>query len=195
MKTKTSYYLFFIIFLFLGSTLYSQEAKPPKPPVPDWSLFSKISKEREKKILQNYSKKLKQALKHLKQLNEKKYYEILSRRQFDYLMTPPLLNNEEEKSEIEREKKINELEVLTETLGAEYQSSNKNEKQKIINELRRKLAELFELKETNRKYEVEKLKQKLEKLEKALIIRMKNKNEIIKRRLEELIGEEDYLDW
>ena len=65
----------------------------------------------------------------------------------------------------------------------------------IKNKLRRNLLELFTLKEEDRKKEVEELKHKLAKLEKVLNVRMKNKDEIIKRRLEELIGEEDYLEW
>jgi len=200
MNIKINYFLAFMLFLFLGSTLYSQEVKIPNPPppppnAPDWSFFSKMSKEQEQKILQKYSEKLKQSLKVLKRLNEKKYYEILRKRQFDNLMIPFPFNSEENKEQIEREKKINELEILTETLGAKYQSSNKAEKQTIKNKLRRKLEELFTLKEAARKKEVEELKHKLSKLEKALNLRMKNKDKIIKRRLEELIGEEDYLEW
>ena len=199
MKKRNIYLLEFIVFIFLGSILYSQELNkpkaPPPPKLPDMSFFSKMSKEQEQKVLQKYSEQLQRSLKELKRLNEKKYYEILRKRQFDNLMIPFSFTDDENKEQIEREKKINELEVLTETLGAKYQSSDKTEKQTIRNELRRKLSELFELKEVNRKKEVEKLKQKLKKLEKALTVRMKNKDEIIKRRLEELIGEEDYLDW
>ena len=201
METKTKSFLMLILFLIFVSTLYPQEVKipkPPKPPTPNapgWNFFSKMSKEQEQKVLHKYSEQLQRSLKELKRLNEKKYYEILRKRQFDNLMIPFPFMDDENKEQIEREKKINELEVITETLGAKYQSSDKTEKQTIRNELRRKLSELFELKEVNRKKEVEKLKQKLKKLEKALTVRMKNKDEIIKRRLEELIGEEDYLDW
>ena len=200
MKTKANYFLAFMLFLFLGSTLYSQEVKIPKPPLPppnapDWSFFSKMSKEHEQNILKKYSEQLQKSLKELKQLDEKKYYDILRKRQFDNLVIPFSFDGKENKKQMERKNKINELEILTETLGAKYQNSNKTEKNTIKNKLRRNLLELFTLKEEDRKKEVEELKHKLAKLEKVLNVRMKNKDEIIKRRLEELIGEEDYLEW
>ena len=54
---------------------------------------------------------------------------------------------------------------------------------------------VFIQKEEIRKHEVEEWRKELEELKKSLGVRLKNKNEMINRRLQELLNEDKYLDW
>jgi len=55
--------------------------------------------------------------------------------------------------------------------------------------------QLFDMKEKARGLEVDFLEQELAQLKESLKVRKSNKGEIINRRLNELIGKGEYLDW
>ena len=57
-----------------------------------------------------------------------------------------------------------------------------------------RLAEIFELKQENRRREVEELAEKLQELQKAIAERQRLRDNIVERRLQELLGN-DTLDW
>lgn len=80
-------------------------------------------------------------------------------------------------------------------LGFRYKYADDNEKPKIINDLKSKLNQLFDIKEKARSLEVEYLEKELAQLKESLKVRKSNKGEIINRRLNELIGKGDYLVW
>ena len=63
-----------------------------------------------------------------------------------------------------------------------------------ITVLREKLNEIFELKQGNRRREVEQLEEKLQELRKAIVERERVRNQIVDRRLRELLGNST-LDW
>ncbi len=63
---------------------------------------------------------------------------------------------------------------------------------KLIQDYR---PQLFDMKEKARSLEVEFLEQELAQLKESLKVRKSNKGEIINRRLNELIGKGDCLDW
>ena len=87
------------------------------------------------------------------------------------------------------------LELFTEVLSIRYEHANDKEKTKIINDLKSKLNLLFDMKEKARNLEVEMLEKELAQLKKSLKVRKNNKSEIINRRLNELIGKGEYLEW
>ena len=60
--------------------------------------------------------------------------------------------------------------------------------------LRERLAEIFELKQENRRREVEELKERLRELQWAIGERQRLQHDIVERRLQELLGN-DTLDW
>jgi len=80
-------------------------------------------------------------------------------------------------------------------LSFRYKYADDNEKPKIINDLKSKLNQLFDMKEKARNLEVGMLEKELAQLKESLKVRKNNKSEIINRRLNELIGKGDYLDW
>ena len=81
------------------------------------------------------------------------------------------------------------------SLGIRYEHANANEKQQIISDLKLQLKQLFDMKEKSRSLEVDFLEKELAQLKESLKVRKSNKGEIINRRLNELIGKGDYLDW
>jgi len=100
-----------------------------------------------------------------------------------------------EKESHETEKQVSEIELFTEALGIRYEHANDKEKPKIVSDLKSKLNQLFDMKEKARNLEVGMLEKELAQLKESLKIRKNNKSEIINRRLNELIGKGDYLDW
>ena len=100
-----------------------------------------------------------------------------------------------EKERYETQKKVQELELFTQSLGIRYEHASDNEKPKIIKDLKSHLNKLFDMKERARNLEVEMLEKELTQLKKSLKVRKNNKSEIINRRLNELIGKGDYLEW
>lgn len=81
------------------------------------------------------------------------------------------------------------------SLGIRYEHANDNEKPKIINDLKSKLKQLFDMKEKSRSLEVDFLEKELAQLKESLKVRKSNKGEIINRRLNKLIGKGDYFEW
>ena len=69
------------------------------------------------------------------------------------------------------------------------------EREALTAELRQKLEEIFSMKEENRRRETEQLEKELSKLRDQLQKREQSREQIIDRRLKELIGERQALDW
>lgn len=190
-----------VMFFTSVSFLFGQEetAVPavPEPPEPvfefDFQEFNKISAEDEAKILKSLKDDLQKELKTIKALNEDKYFQLLHESQFKNMDIPFI--SKKEKVVHEREKKIFELEIKTEALAAKYDKAVQAEKERIKIELKKQLDELFNQKEERRKQEVEFLQQEIIELKKSLEVRQKNKKQIIEKRVQELLNEDQYLDW
>lgn len=194
-------YLFFAAVFFISVNLSAQE-KPIAPVPPedpnfdfqfDFQNFNTISEEEEQDLLKNVKEDLKKELKQIKNFNKNRYFDLLRQSQFKNLAFPFIGKRDKEVQD--RENKIFELEVKTEALASKYNTVNKNEKEKIKNELKQQLSDLFVQKEEVRKQEVAQLEQELKELKQSLQVRMQNKNEIINRRMQELLNEDEYLDW
>ena len=132
-------------------------------------------------------------MKEIKKVNKNKYYDFLRQSQFTSMNIPFLVKREREQHE--RENKILEAEIKTEALAAKYAAANQPDKVKIKNQLREELNKLFDEKEARRQQEVAQLQNELKELQSSLTARQKNKSLIIERRLQELLEEDEYLDW
>ncbi|MCU7495285.1 MAG: hypothetical protein HF314_09790 [Ignavibacteria bacterium] len=209
--------------IFTASCLFAQEkkVKPPKEPkkvhvekeadssdvyidipeitVPEINIPEihvpeiKISQEQERKILDEMRPQMKEQMEKIKKLDKMKYTQLLMENQFRNFEVP--FFGRKSKEGRERLKKITELDVQTEALGLEYQKADKQEKEKIRQELQGKLSELFELRESNRKEEVKELEDRLSELKNTLEERRKNKDKIIDKRLLDLTGEDETTEW
>ena len=80
-------------------------------------------------------------------------------------------------------------------IGIQYQHASQDNKQNLKNKIRPMLEMLFDLKEKQRVMEVKMLEKELAQLKESLVVRKKNKDDIILRRLSELTGTDEYLDW
>jgi len=189
-----------ILMLFIFSVFTFAQSKPEEPEVPeepsfefDFHDFHNISEEDEKELLKNIKNDLRKELQVIKNINEDKYFEFLRESQYKNMKIPFMAKRE--KLMHERERKIFESEIRTEALAAKYTRANESEKRNIKNQIRTELNGLFEQKEQRRKQEVEVLSNELKELKKSLEVRQKNKKDIIERRVQELLDEDQYLDW
>ncbi len=152
-----------------------------------------LSAKEEKESLKKFGEATQKYLEVLKKNNKRKYYQYLNQGRFQLYSTSEdfaYISNQNERS-----KKILELDIQTDALGAQYQKASDAEKAKLKDDLKKKLYELFELKESDRKEEYERLREKLDKLKETLNERQKFKDEIVKRKMEELIGESKHIRW
>ena len=192
---KTIYLLIFT-FLFTGVNVFTQVTN--KKHVTSYNYDENFSKQDEQEILKHLSPELKNELLKVKEVDQERYRELLYECSSGSYVYEGYMGYMEslEKERYETENKVNELEVITESLRIRYEhAKNDNDKQKIINELKPNLNQLFDAKEKSRSLEVDMLEKELAQLKESLKVRKQNKNEIINRRLNELIGKGDYLDW
>ena len=183
-------------FLFTGTNVFTQVTN--KKHVTSYNYDENFSEQDEQEILKHLSSELKNELLKVKDVDQERYKELLYECSSGSYIYEGYMGYMEsfEKERYETENKVNELEVITESLGIRYEhAKNDNDRQKIINELKSNLNQLFDAKEKSRSLEVEVLEKELAQLKESLKVRKQNKNEIINRRLNELIGKGDYLDW
>jgi hypothetical protein len=195
-KHKIVYPIVTIIFLTLSLNGYGQVESPEVPEIPEMPFIygHDISKEDEAKILAKLPADVKADLLKVKELDEEEYKNLLfsaSHLGYEY----HVYSSKFEKEMVENSKRINELDLQTEILGIQYMHANAQERTKIKKELQSKLEMLFDLKEKERRSEVEMLERELAELKASLEVRKNNKADIILRRLSELIGKDDYLEW
>ena len=196
MKHKIVSQIVITIFLALSLNVYGQEELPELPEMPEAPFIygQEISKEDEAKILAKLPADVKADLLKVKELDEEEYRNLLfsaSHLGYEYYV----YSTQFEKEMVENSKRINELDLQTETLGIQYMHANAQERTGIRKQLQSKLELLFDLKEKERKSEVEMLERELAELKASLEVRKNNKADIILRRLSELIGKDDYMDW
>jgi len=181
-----------IIFSFLmvtGNAISQVSIDDPKVPQ---DFIIDLDEQDEKRMLEKLPSDVKADLLKVKELDPERYQEMLfSASHLSEFYIQDLF----EKNRMETYKKIEQLEIQTESLGIQYQHADAQEKANIKKNLKVKLSQLFDLKEEGRRMEVEMFEKELKKLKESLDVRKKNKDDIILRRLSELIGNDDYLGW
>lgn len=195
-----------VIIALLTQTIVAQQAgKPAEPEAPvgvefevpefnfDFQDFRMLNAEDEKELLKNLREELKNELKVIKEVDKEKYFELLRESQFKNMRIPFMAKRE--KVMHEREMKIFESEIKAEALAVRYGKANQAQRNRIKDELRTALNNLFEEKEMRREDEVRELENELKELRKSLAVRQMNKNNIIERRIQDLLDEDEYLDW
>ena len=175
MKYKMLYPTVIIVFLALSLNVYGQEEilEPPEPPIIVSPYGHDISEEDEAKILAKLPADVKADLLKVKELDEEEYKNLLfsaSHLGYEY----HLYSSKFEKAMVENSKRINELDLQTEILGIQYVHANAQERTNIKKVLQSKLEMLFDLKEKERKSEVEMLERELAELKASLEVRKNN---------------------
>jgi len=154
-----------------------------------------VGEKEEQEVLKNLPPELKAELLKVKELNPEQYKALLSEILYNRYDVYAGFLASYEKEQFETQKQIQQLELFTESLGFRYEYANDGDKQKISSDLKSRLNQLFDMKEKARTLEVGLLEKELAQLKESLKVRKKNKSEIINRRMNELIGKGDYLDW
>ncbi len=181
--------------LFLISITYGQETLPKEhvAPMPQWD--GQINEQEETRILEKLPPGLKADLLKVKEVDAEQYKELLQDAQYANFDVFTGFMDDLERELYKSEREIDELELHTKAMGVQYQHANQDNKQKLKSEMHTKLGILFDLKEKKREMEVQMLEKELVQLKESLIVRKKNKDDIILRRLSELTGTDEYLDW
>lgn len=91
---------------------------------------------------------------------------------------------------------MRKLDSRSRELSRKYlESDEQDEKEDIEQELRDTLNELFELREKERKLEMQRISEKLKKLENETQLRRENKEQIVENRIKELTGQKSVFEW
>lgn len=199
---KTILKITLLLLLFTLPSIAQIEVPEPPTPTAFYLGNEKLTEKEEQEYLSKISnEQLKKELKEIKKLDEKKYFSLLRRTSF---MSLPsiysiggnsefMISGEREVSELRN--KISELELYSEVLGVKYQEADQANKQKLSSQLKTTLSEAFDLRESQRKEEVEKLEKKLAELKESIQIRKQNKEQIVEERIRTLTGKGKYLKW
>jgi len=182
--------LIFSLLIVTGHVIAQVNINEPKTPYEP--SIMEVDEQDEQRILERLPSDVKADLLKVKELDPERYQEMLFNASHlnDFYIVDSF-----EKNRMETYKKVEQLEIQTESLGIQYQHSDAQEKATIKKNLQAKLGQLFDLKEKERRMEVEMLEIELKKLKESLGVRKNNKDDIILRRLSELIGNDDYLGW
>jgi len=190
------YLVILIITVFVAGNLFAQDYLPKPPKVSKITGYSKVDVQDENELLKKLPPDLKADLLKVKEVDKERYEELLEQTSYNSFDMYTGFMEASEKERFQTDRKIEEMEVRTEALGIRYEhSSSESEKQKIVSDLKGVLNQLFDMKEKSRSFEVEMLEKELKQLKESLNVRKQSKDEIINRRLNELIGKGDYLDW
>jgi len=189
------YLLVFIFTLAVIQSVYGQEIpetpEPPESPEAPSHSYWKLGELEEQNFLNGIDAELKLKLKEIKEHDAEKYAELLRELHWRRMETHYMPRGHD-KERMELERKIVESDIRTEALAIKYQSAPSEDVKK---ELAKYVGDLFDQKEQQRKWEVQMLESEIEKLKQKIVSRQKNKETIIRRRVEELLGVEEDLEW
>lgn len=186
--------LILAVLIFVIQGISAQEVvKPPKPSEADVLSepgFFRSTLLNEEAYLKQLSATMRAHLEKIKKVDERKYIELLNEARFSTRNFPGFFG----KKHYGNRNAILELEIQSHALAAEYNLGKKN-KESIKKELTKTLGKLFELKEKERTETLKELEKEIAELRKSIKIRKQNKNEIIRRRIMDILGERDYFNW
>ncbi|UCH64398.1 MAG: hypothetical protein JSW63_07110 [Ignavibacterium sp.] len=188
-------FIFISVLIFVSSSAYGQETlpEPVTPMLPSWD--GSIDEKEEAWLLEKLPPELKADLLKVKEVDPEQYTELLRDAHFVHHDIYTGFMDKLEREFHKSERKIDELDLHTKAMGIQYQHASQSDKQTLKGEIRSKLGILFDLKEKKREVEIQMLEKELAQLKESLIVRKKNKDDIILRRLSELTGTDEYLDW
>jgi response regulator RpfG family c-di-GMP phosphodiesterase len=86
-----------------------------------------------------------------------------------------------------------ELDRLTRDLGDRYQKAKESERAEVLTKLKAAVVKHFEIRQQRRELELKRLEEQLDRLRSSMKRRGEQQDEIIKQRVDELIGKPDDL--
>jgi hypothetical protein len=191
-------YISFIIIAVMIATvpvkyLLAQDQDSKAPGSESW--FESEWEHNEQESLSKLPADLREDLLKVKEVDLEQYGELLHEAAHSQYDGHFRYAEESEKERYETEMLVQQLELQTEALSIQFEHAKDSEKNGIISKLKTKLDELFEMKEKERALNIKLLEKELTELKESLSVRKQHKTEIINRRLNELIGRDDYFEW
>lgn len=194
---------------FLAGPSIMAQKEPPAPQAPEkgrkekreksFNFEFKMSAEEEQKMMESFSEETKKALEFIKGSDNRAYERVLRKAQYKKFammdMHFPKHDNGAFEQKMETRRKMMELEIQSQALGIQYEKADAAQKAKFKSDLQAKLSQLFDMKEAEQKEEVQNLEKRVAELKEKLDVRQKNKSQIIERKMQDYLGEEDYLEW
>lgn len=206
MKRRPIDILVLILTLMLAGQIFAQARarnpqreqvpRPPRAPELPQREVLYLTPEQEEEALEYVKEHYPERLEELEPLETRKpekYKAGLSRAYRELTYLERLKENEPERYErVLQEKK---LESQARQLAQAFEEADEAKKAEIKTEMKTVLARAFDLRQQNRQYEIQRLEAKLQELKENNQVRLDNKERIIEKRLEEMLGLKDELRW
>lgn len=167
-----------------------------------------MSQGEEEKYLKNFSPEARAKLEEIKKLNKNKYYGLLRNRSIYSIdgfystgvalyeaARGEYLSQNKSDAQSESNKKQMEAEIDVELILLKYKNADEAQQQKMRSELSNALGRLFDIRETFKQQEIRSLEKRLQELKESLNTRKQNRENIVNRRIKELLNEKDDLRW
>ena len=195
---KRIYYLLFTIVTILicmETMAFGQDRRQPRNMSKQEILF--LTPEQEAEVMAYVKSAHPEKLDQFMSLKDSKpmvYRRMLTRGYREMrLMTELKERDPERYSRVGEERKLeSKSQALVRKMKA---TEDEEEKLRLRPEIERILNQVFDLRQSNRQMEIERLEKKLSELKENNQKRLASKEEILKRRLTELLGEEKGLEW
>ncbi|MCU0644108.1 MAG: hypothetical protein MUC94_07580 [bacterium] len=203
---QSSSWLLIILFL-LASSLNAQEPrrkpskdakldlKPPIQTIDD--LEKELGPDWENRILDHVKNEYPAELVNLQKMknqNIQKYQRKLIK--FWQEVRHELRLKKENPERYKRVRQQHELDHICDNLAEEYrQTKDKSRQSEIRNELKSKLRELFILREAEKEAKIAELEREIKGLKEMVAFRRQKQDEIIEKRLVEMLGQSQELEW
>jgi len=195
---KTAFILTVCIFVCtLGAYAQMRPERQARLKTSGQTQKTRMTPEMEEQVLkyvqENFPRSI-QRLARLKENNPEAYASRIEKTYREISYVEALKDTDKDRyNKIVEERKLNQQSIQ---LAEEYRETDNQEiKMDIKEKLEVLLNEIFENRQQNRKYEIERLEKKLMELKEANQKREKNKKLIVEKRLNELLGQNDELKW
>jgi Rad3-related DNA helicase len=164
----------------------------PIPPAP-----VKISEEEEKRILE-FSRQIdpdiENNMNELKVVRPQRYERKLQKLYHEYIFLKRL--EKEEPDRYLEALEVRKLSAKVEKTAQQYKKSkSESERTELESNLKKDLSHLFDLREKEREAEMDRIKERLARLQKEMLDRRKNKDKIIENHLNKIIGKGYLYEW
>jgi len=200
MKHKISFVVLLSLILSIFNIVNAQQ-RPQNPrnrPVLNRQNLQTLSQEQEEAVLEHvkatYPEERYQKLMDLKE-NRPTIYNRLLQKVYQEMQYMERLK-ERDTEQYEAMQVMKTLEMQTKELVDQYNNTEgESEKEKLKNMITEVLNKIFDIRQENRKKEIERLEQRLTEAKENNKKRLQNKDEIIAERLEDLLGKQDWMRW
>jgi hypothetical protein len=185
------------LIIILALSLSSAAAGQVRQPNRGGQAEQQLTREMERQVLEYVSKYHPERLKQLEQLRTDRpvfYRRALVR--FSREMNTMNRLKQEDPERYQELLEENKLDAESLDLAQQYKdASNEAEKEAIRKKLEDLLNRIFELRQKNRQQEIERLEKRIAGLREQNAKRLDMKDEIVQRRLLQLLGEKNVLEW